>query len=299
MIIDNKLRKKLLCSTLLASILLIILLPALNQGIFGSPLFVKVDTAATAYIDKALLRASAAYALARTFNATASVLQESELQLEPAGIGVSLAIGQALDPVNDLVERFSWLMLASLTSLGIQKVLIELSPWLSVEVVLVFAVILLLPSIWLPRNHAQILQRYGKILLMAAFLIRFAIPMMAWMNYQVYDTILDKKYQHSMLQMKHHVEKLEGETNLKESLGKGESEETGLLAQAKSVAGKSWNQTKNILQLRSVLESVKSISSDMVDKIIALIVVFVVSTMVLPIIFLWGIIRLGRLLIGE
>jgi len=85
--------------------------------------------------------------LARGFNAVVSVFQESEVQLEPAGVGVSLALGQALDPINDLVERFSWVMLASLTSLGIQKFLIEITPFLSIQILLLLALCALLAGL--------------------------------------------------------------------------------------------------------------------------------------------------------
>ncbi|MBW2512539.1 MAG: hypothetical protein JRE01_11000, partial [Deltaproteobacteria bacterium] len=103
------------------ALLVLTIIPATRTPLFERHFFQTVDTRASAYIDQSLMNAGAAFLLARGFNAVVSVFQESELQLEPAGVGVSLALGQALDPINDLVERFSWVMLASLTSLGIQK----------------------------------------------------------------------------------------------------------------------------------------------------------------------------------
>ena len=66
-----------------------------------------------------------AFGLARALNGAISVIQGTELELHPAGVGVSFAPGQLIDPINDLVERFSWLMLASSTSLGVQKILMS------------------------------------------------------------------------------------------------------------------------------------------------------------------------------
>lgn len=37
----------------------------------------------------------------------------------------------------------------------------------------------------------------------------------------------------------------------------------------------------------------------LIDKVVDLIVVFVLSTIVLPLLFLWGLLRLGRLLPGS
>lgn len=51
-------------------------------------------------------------------NATVSVIQQSSVQLEPAEIGLSLAVGQIADPINDMVEKLSNVLVMSITSLG-------------------------------------------------------------------------------------------------------------------------------------------------------------------------------------
>ena len=67
----------------------------------------------------ALTRSLVTFAASRALNGAISAAQGTELALEPAGIGVVLSVGQVLDPINDLVERFSWIMLASTTSLAV------------------------------------------------------------------------------------------------------------------------------------------------------------------------------------
>lgn len=52
-------------------------------------------------------RALVTFALARTLNGVISAVQGTEVAIQPAGVGVTLTPGQMLDPVNDLVERFS------------------------------------------------------------------------------------------------------------------------------------------------------------------------------------------------
>ena len=51
-------------------------------------------------------------------NATVSVIQQSSVQLEPAEIGLSLAVGQIVDPINDMVEKLLNVLVMSITSLG-------------------------------------------------------------------------------------------------------------------------------------------------------------------------------------
>ena len=69
-------------------------------------------------------RALLVFAVSRGLNGVISVAQGTEVAVEPVGIGLNFKPGEILDPINDLVERFSWVMLASSASFGIQRVLL-------------------------------------------------------------------------------------------------------------------------------------------------------------------------------
>jgi hypothetical protein len=76
------------------------------------------------YTDTALRNAALTYATARGLNALVSMMQSSEIE---AGVGVvsgSITVGELLDPVNDMLERFSTVMTWALASLAAQKVLL-------------------------------------------------------------------------------------------------------------------------------------------------------------------------------
>jgi hypothetical protein len=81
-----------------------------------------LDRPSEAYLDAALLGAGAIYATARAINGLVSVLQGTEFSIPM----LSFTIGEFLDPVNDLVERFSAMMMVALGSLALQKVLLTL-----------------------------------------------------------------------------------------------------------------------------------------------------------------------------
>jgi len=76
--------------------------------------------------DIALKRVLIAFGLARTLNGVISVAQGTEIALQPAGVGVTLTAGEVLDPLNDLVERFSILALTAAISLEGQILLADL-----------------------------------------------------------------------------------------------------------------------------------------------------------------------------
>lgn len=80
-----------------------------------------LDGLSAAYIDGALIGSGAIYATARGINALVSVLQGTEMN----AVLLTFSVGELLDPVNDLIERFSGVMMLALGSLALQKILLE------------------------------------------------------------------------------------------------------------------------------------------------------------------------------
>jgi hypothetical protein len=100
-----------------------------------------LDKYSQAYLDDALVSGGLVYATARGINAAVSVLQGTEITPAVA----TIAVGQVLDPVNDLIERFSGMLLLALGSLALQKILLEIFSHLgfSILVTLLAALVLL------------------------------------------------------------------------------------------------------------------------------------------------------------
>lgn len=86
-----------------------------------------LDQKANAYFSETITQAGIAYGVCRVVNASVSVVKESQLQIEPAGIGVSLAAGQVLDPLDDMTERVSDILITAIISLGMLRVQNSLS----------------------------------------------------------------------------------------------------------------------------------------------------------------------------
>ncbi len=96
--------------------------------------------------------------MCRLINGTVSVIQQSSLQLEPAGIGMSLAVGQIVDPINDMVERLSDVLVLSITSLGVQEIMHEISVVLAPPVLACILVLLSL-AIWIKSERLSSFNR--------------------------------------------------------------------------------------------------------------------------------------------
>jgi hypothetical protein len=140
-----------------------------------------LDDHTDAYFRKAITAAGLAYATTRLINASVSVVKESHLQLEPAGVGLSLAVGQALDPIDDMTERLSDVLVTAITSLGIQKLIHAMGISLAPRILAVLLVPLaVLP--WVRPPHLDTLRRLLLRLALLVTIARFCLPVAALVN---------------------------------------------------------------------------------------------------------------------
>lgn len=82
-----------------------------------------LDKVALDLIDGAFVNAGIIYGVGRGINALVSMIQSAEISV----VLVTVSVGEILDPVNDLIERFSEVMTYALASLALQKVLLVIT----------------------------------------------------------------------------------------------------------------------------------------------------------------------------
>ncbi|MDK2090377.1 hypothetical protein PT511_02705, partial [Aliarcobacter butzleri] len=134
-----------------------------------------IDESAKKMVDESFKQAVIVFGSAKALNGVISLAQGTEINLP----FVVVAIGQILDPINDLVEQFSLIMLASLVSLGIQKILLnfvtnEIFNYILFTFIIIF-------NIWLFKrftNDDKLRTLFFKITFIFIFL-RFSIPMIS------------------------------------------------------------------------------------------------------------------------
>lgn len=285
--------KQLVKSAVVVVLLLLILIPSFYHATFESSLFKGADEAGISYVDESFDRALIAFALARATNAIISVIQDSEINIAPAGIGVTIAIGEALDPVNDMIERFSWVMLVSLVSLGIQKLLIDVSPWISVKFILLPALIMILVGLWNRNNWALRMKFYGSRLVFLAILIRFCIPAMAMVNEQVYRLFLDQHYTTAVAGIE------QGNVALRHMSPVAGNLDSNTADSFWSEIRKKAAQVGEVADLQQRINRMKSRLTGMIENLLQMIAVFIMNTIILPIGFLWLLARLFRMITGS
>ena len=81
-----------------------------------------LDNYSSEQLNNSISSAGLIYGTARGINALVSMLQGTELDI----VFLTFSIGEVLDPINDLIERFSAIILIALGSLAVQKILLAL-----------------------------------------------------------------------------------------------------------------------------------------------------------------------------
>lgn len=242
----------------------------------------RIDDLGRDYTQAGLTRALITFGVARGLNGVISVAQGTEVAIEPAGIGVVLAPGQILDPVNDLVERFSWVMLASATSLGVQQVLLKIMAWPGLTLVLAALVAVLLAVLWWPGSVATMLKRVVYRLALVLMILRFAIPLIAIGNEILYSVFLEPQYNTSRAQLEQTVEVI-GDLNRQSAPAPAQGPASSWLDSAK----RAYESAADAVNVERRIEAFKRAAADVSEHAINLIVVFVLQTILFPLLFLW------------
>jgi hypothetical protein len=244
------------------------------------------DNIGQSHVDTAFKRALIGYALARGLNGVISVAQGTEVAIQPAGVGVNFTPGQILDPVNDLVERFSWIMMLASSSLGIQKVLLSMSAWKGLLFAVVITGLLLLLSLFWRRlgSFRWALQR----LFLFVLLLRFMMPVFIVANDWMYRTFLEADYIEAAASLEH-VQRSIGEIN-EEVMAERKSEPSSLLERAKAV----YDSALANVDIDRRLEEYRLAAESISENTIKLVVVFLMQTLIFPLLFMFillGVIR--------
>ncbi|MHC4756470.1 MAG: hypothetical protein ACYTBP_15155, partial [Planctomycetota bacterium] len=134
-----------------------------------------LDTMTDAYFREAITKAGVAYATCRVINASVSIVKDSSLQLEPAGVGVSLAVGQALDPIDDMTERLSDVLVTAITSLGVQKLAYEISVSLAPPILSIFLFALSI-LLWFENERLTSFRKTITRFILLIVIARFFLP---------------------------------------------------------------------------------------------------------------------------
>lgn len=213
------------------------------------------------------------YALARSLNAVISVAQGTEMSIEPMGVGLTLAPGEILDPLNDLIEQFSDVLLLASASLGIQQIVLLLADKPVVRAVLAGLVLVTVLIFATNKLRPQWRQGLFRLVIMLT-LLRLLVPVMGLASYHMQGWLEQERQQAiSVL-----------ETTQKEVavLNQQEEQESGWLS-----------DLRRQLNIESRLAQVTARAEQGVQAAIYLLAEFVLLMLIMPLLFIWLMLRIA------
>ncbi|MBE0498630.1 MAG: hypothetical protein IBX43_05235 [Campylobacterales bacterium] len=276
---------------LLISFLLLILVVLSSMSI--------VDKISSNQLDRAFTRAVSVFAIARGLNGVISVVQGTEVYATPAGVGVNFAVGQIVDPMNDMVERFSWVMLMSSVSLGVQEIVLHLGQTQPVRLLFALSVLFLLLMLWVSKLwHAQSFNFIFKFLVVFLFL-RFAVPMVVLANQGIYAYALEPRY----LEAKAALEL--SSTQIEEIVSEVRSSKHSQIEVQERSFKEGFFETLEYFNIKKhyqnlskkfqhQLQTLEEKFEHAIAYILTLITIFIVESIILPLLVLWGFLKLFR-----
>lgn len=234
-----------------------------------------LDNAASNATTTTFKRALSIAALARTFNGVISVAQGTEIAVQPIGVGVTITLGEILDPINDLIERFSMLALVASVSLGLQITLTEIvsSAWLSG--LMSVAILTYLVFMW--RNPAtpaaRMALRVSGTVIFARFLLAVAMLATHWLDV----AFLQERQEKAVAEITattQAIVQLQDESSSVEV----NTDEPDLFDKIDDFL----KSSRQAFDINSQLDALKARVEGSVEELIHLIVIFLLQTLVLP-----------------
>ena len=239
------------------------------------------DSVSDDYSDEAFKRGLVTFAIARALNGVISVAQGTEVAVEPGGVGVNFTVGQILDPINDLVEQFSSVMLVATSSLGLQNILLNMTGWWGVTVALGCSVFFFVAATWWPGGVSASVRTLALRLFLVAAFLRFALPVLIIGTHIVFSAFLEEEHDAATAVLEAASTEIE-EFN-EEAPTIDPDEASSFLDRIGEAIGSSMES----LDVSGRIERLKDSASSASEQIINLIVIFVLQTIILPLAFLW------------
>jgi hypothetical protein len=238
------------------------------------------DHAADSYAQDALKRALVTFAAARTLNGVISVVQSTEV-----GVGVTVAVGQILDPINDLVEQFSSVMLVAASSLGLQNVLLTITASRVVTIAMIVASILAVVILWTPRLNKNKIAAGASRVLLLMLVVRFIVPVLVIGTNLVSDAFLAPQQAEATAALEVTGKSIK-EANVDVKIPP--IDDRSIMDRLNSVIDESLASVNISDRLANLQENASKAAEHIVD----LIVLFVLQTIILPLVFLWLLVQM-------
>lgn len=251
-----------------------------------------VQSTADQQVDAGFKRAVAAFAAAKALNAGISLIQGTAVTAQPLGFGVELSVGEVLDPLNDLVEQFASLMLVALVAFGIQKVLLEVSAHGLVTIAVSLVAIAWTVLYWRATAPPWLTR-----ILLVVLMVRFAMPVVTIGTNAVFEQFLSARQQQAQAALSAVSAQTGTDTATQAAAAPDHAAPKGYLQRfkewANSAKDSAATDSSALADWTARIRQLQAAADRITDHVVNLMVVFVLQTVVVPLLLLWGLLKLS------
>jgi len=216
-----------------------------------------LDSLATQRVDEGFKRAAISFGTARAISAVISLVQDVNISGNVVFAGVEFSPGEVLHPIRDLTDKFADLMLAATVIFGAMKLLIVIGGSTLSSLAVTSATLGWSWFSWRGHPSPIWLSKLAVILI----LIRFAVPITMLGSDAVYKTFMANEYTAS------------------QAVLDGNAKPDGSMAPP----------APNVLAAK--IAAISQGAKQFVDHMISVIVVFLLQTLVIPLLLFWALFR--------
>lgn len=274
------------------------------------------QSVADRYVDDGLQRSLLSFATARALHSVVSVLQGTELAVQPMGVGLTLTLGQVLAPISDLVAQFAdWMLWASI-AFGLQKLLLSMGGSYGVTGVLTLIALAWLLLRWRQQTVPTWLSR----LLVVLLFTRLVMPVTIIGSEALFQHFMAQTYQENQIATEGAVGQLQqfdvrGPAKAPDTpvdtappaAAQAAPNETASLwerfkqwgQQAQQSASQTASGVQSLVRnpgdaLRDKFSELQQQLDQQVERLVTLMVVFALQTLVIPLALFWALLQLCK-----
>ncbi len=262
----------------------LILLASLLLFVLSSMKLEPIDSRTESYFKQTIAEATIGYGTVRGVNAVVSVLKESELAISPAGIGLTIAAGQILDPIDDMTERLSSVLVLSIVSLGLQKIINEVGAMVSLQAIAVLLPFFIVP-LWITNRTIRLVSSLVGRIITLAVILRLLLPISSLVSHSMYQHVFFVKIQES----REHLSVISSKYKELSRLEQGE-ESGGVISRLARKTNIQVEKTKEIYS--TILNNAESIVHSLVQLTILYVTLLLSQVILIPLFMLWLLIKI-------
>ena len=243
-----------------------------------------MDAPAVAQVDAGLKRALVTYASVRTLSGVLSVIQAAQVDIQPGGLGATLSPGQLLAPLNEMVKQLADVMLLASVAFGVQRIFITIGGYWAISWALTAVVVA-----WaLCQYRWGSSPRWLSGALVFVLVLRFAIPLATLGTHLISQQFLANEFKTAQAA----IDATTGEADRVKA------------PEPSAVEDKSWipsmpSWVPSVAEIKDRYSKLYQAIERSTEHVIRLMVVFLLETLILPLLFLWAVIRVARLAVER